>query len=95
MVNLDVVPAPNPKVIGRIVNNEAVLVLPDIGKVKVLNEVGARIWSLVDGTLSLRQIAALICTEYQVSQAEAEADTQAFLDDLAGRGVVFLTGQPG
>lgn len=88
MFQLESCPQPNPKVVGRVVDDEAVLVLPEKGKVKVLNEVGARIWSLVDGKRSVRQIAAEICREYQVEQFEAEEDTLAFLNDLAGRGVV-------
>jgi hypothetical protein len=89
-VQLDMVPQPNPGVVGRVVDNEAVLVLPNLGKVKVLNEVGARIWALADGKRSLRQIAAQLCAEYQVEQAQAEADTLAFAAELANRGVLTL-----
>ena len=85
---LESYPVPNPNVIGRVVDDEAVLVLPEQGKVKVLNEVGARIWSLVDGKRSVREIAAEICREYQVTPANAEEDTLGFLNDLAQRGVV-------
>jgi hypothetical protein len=39
---------------GRRLEHEAVVVLPDKGEVKVLNEVGAQIWALADGTRSVR-----------------------------------------
>lgn len=88
--SLDSIPVPNPNVVGRVVSDEAVLVLPDKGTVKVLNEVGARIWSLVDGIRTAREIAATIFAEYHVELTAAEQDTLAFLGDLAYRGVLTL-----
>ena len=83
MVSLDSYAVPNPAVVGRFVEGEAVLVLPQQGQVKVLNEVGARIWALADGARTLRQIAAALCDEYDVNQAQAEAQS--------GRDSVILT----
>ena len=83
-----VIPIPNPSVIARGVENEAVLLLPEQGEVKVLNEVGARIWFLVDGSRSIADIAAVISAEYEVALSEAEEDTLAFLQELAERGLV-------
>lgn len=94
MISLDRYPVPNPAVIGRTIDDEAVLVLPEQGQVKVLNEVGARIWELGDGTRTLRDIAAVICAEYDVESAQAEADALDFVAELAGRGVVSLSDRP-
>ena len=58
------------------------------GKVKVLNEVGAFIWSNVDGVNSVRDISEFIFTEYEVDRKEAEEDALSFLIDLEERGVV-------
>ncbi|MBC8254950.1 MAG: PqqD family protein [Ardenticatenia bacterium] len=88
MVSLDSYAAPNPAVVGRLVEGEAVLVLPQQGQVKVLNEVGARVWVLADGARTLRQIAAALCDEYDVNQAQAQADVIAFVAQLAKRGIV-------
>jgi hypothetical protein len=100
MTDLDQYPIPVPNVIGRVLESdtplqtEAVLVLPDKGKVKVLNELGARIWSLIDGQRSIREIALTICGEYEVELEEVEADTLQFMADLAGREVITLSAQP-
>lgn len=94
MISLDGYPVQNPTVIGRTIDDEAVLVLPEQGQVKVLNEVGARIWSLADGTRTLRDIAAVICAEYDVEPAQAEADALDFVAELAERGVVSLSARP-
>jgi hypothetical protein len=90
MITLDSYPAPQVNVQGRRLENEAVLVLPDKGEVKVLNDVGARIWSLADGRLTVRDIVATICAEYQVTPAEAEADTMAFIAELEAKGIVTI-----
>lgn len=88
MLTLDVYPAAAPGVVGRLVDDEAVLVLPARGEVKVLNEVGARIWELSDGNRTVREIARIICEEYAVEADAAEADTLAFLKDLLDRGAI-------
>ncbi len=90
MLNLDSKPKPNASVQGRQLENEAVLVLPDKGEVKVLNTVGARIWSLADGSRSVREIAAAICAEYSISTAQVEADTLDFIRELAAKGIVTI-----
>lgn len=88
MSTLDAVPAAVPGVVGRVVDDEAVLVLPEKGEVKVLNEVGARIWALTDGVRSVREISQLICEEYEVELEIAEADTLDFLRDLEDRSAI-------
>jgi hypothetical protein len=90
MINLNSVPYRSEGVIGRVVDGEAVLVLPEIGKVKVLNEVGGFIWSNVDGEKTVRQISELLAEEYEVGIPEAEEDVQTFLSGLEERGVVFF-----
>jgi|APLow6443716910_1056828.scaffolds.fasta_scaffold126180_2 hypothetical protein len=77
-------------VIGKMVENEAVLVLAHRGEVKVLNEVAARIWSLVDGQRSIRTIAQMISEEYQVDDIQAQADTLEFVENLEQRGILSI-----
>jgi hypothetical protein len=90
MISLDSYPVPNPAVVGRIVEGEAVLVLAEQGQVKVLNETGARIWALADGTRTLRQIAATLCKGYEIDPSQAETDVLDFTAQLAERGIVSL-----
>jgi len=87
-------PYPAPNLVGRVVGDEAVLVLPGQGQVKVLNEVGARIWSLADGSRTVRQIAQEICQEFEVEEAQADADVQYFIDVLVQKGILLLSEMP-
>lgn len=95
MKTLDKYPIPSPGIVGRVVEHEAVLVLPDKGQVKVLNELGARIWELANGKRPVREIVQHICDEYAVDVDVAQADTLEFLNDLEARGVIRLSDQPG
>jgi hypothetical protein len=91
MLTIDSQPVHAESARGRLLENEAVIVLPEQGKIKVLNEVGARIWSLVDGQRSVREIAEQLSAEYHLPQTEAEADTLEFVDQLLAKGVLKLT----
>jgi hypothetical protein len=91
MITLDMIPSPNPAVVSRVIKDEAVLVLPARGQVKVLNEVGARIWSLVDGKRTVGNIIATIEAEYAVSAEVALNDTSIFLDQLANREIIVFS----
>lgn len=87
-------PLPETGVVSRLVGDEAVLVQPEQGKVKVLNEVGARIWTLADGSRTIQQIAELLSGEYQVDAAQAQSDTLEFIGELVERGLMGITDQP-
>ena len=87
-------PAPATGVIGQVVQHEAVLVLPSAGEVKVLNETGARIWALADGSRTVRDIASRLCADYDVDPAQAEQDALEFVDDLVQRRILILTDHP-
>ena len=41
----------------------------DLNSIYTLNEVGARVWQLIDGQRSVNQIAAAISTEYTVDDS--------------------------
>lgn len=85
MITLDHIPVPNPTVASQLMDGEAVLVHPQQGKVKVLNEVGAFIWKSLDGHTSAADIAAAVTAAYTVSSETAEGDTLRFLESLLAR----------
>ena len=87
-LTLDSVPKIRQNVTGRLIDDEAVVVLPERGKVEVLNQVGAFIWERADGTNTVRDIIQQVCTEFEVQSEEAEQDTLIFLSDLRDRGVI-------
>ena len=88
-MTLDSLPRQAPNVVSRQIDDEAVLVHPLQGKVRVLNAVGARVWELADGQRTVAEIAQTITTEYDVELPRAQADVLAFCDVLAQAGVLM------
>ena len=90
MTILNQIPNPIAGVTGQVVDGEAVLVLPDKAEVKVLNEVGARIWELADGTRTIGQIAEQLTEDFEVDIQKAQNDVVEFLQQLEQKGVIQL-----
>lgn len=47
-----------------------------------LNEVGARVWKLCDGTQTVATIISVVCQEYDASAAAVEGDVLELLQGL-------------
>lgn len=60
----------------------------DLNSIFTLNEVGARIWQLIDGQRSVHQIAGVISTEYDVAEALAITDVLELFDSMQQAGLV-------
>ncbi len=86
----DKYPVLHPQVAARIIDGEAVIVLPQSGQVTVLNEVGSRIWELIDGTRSVGEITEIIVAEYDVTAEQAERDVAEFIQELVENKMLVL-----
>lgn len=53
-----------------------------------LNETGAFIWKAIEQGLMRENIAQLLCEEYEVSQEQAVADTESFIEKMRGVNVI-------
>lgn len=72
----------NEDFIYRLVDGEAVLMSPLGDGLHIFNEVGTRIWELVDGNNTIEEIVDQIYQEYEVEKNVAYEDTLMFLDEL-------------
>ena len=90
MLELENIPMPNADILSRVVENEAVLVLPDKGKVKVLNEVGAAVWQLIDGKRNIQQISAEISEQFEGDKQAIEVDILRFVTELIDREIITV-----
>lgn len=75
-------------VVSGEVAGEAVLVTPSQARVRMLNEVGSRVWDLADGEMTLQQMADVLVSEYQVTPDLATADVLAFVEELVAADLV-------
>ncbi len=94
-VHLSSVPRRQEAVVDELTGDEAVLLLPARKEIKVLNEVGARTWSLIDGNRTIAEIVAVICAEYEAARERVESDTLGFLDELLALGIIACDQAPG
>lgn len=75
----------HPRIAAREFGGEAVLIDPDRNVVRMLNEVGSRIWALADGSRSEDEIVAALVGEYAVEPEAARTSVRRFLEELARR----------
>ena len=83
-------PKRDPSVAWRVIQGEAVMVLPSTGKVHTLNAVGTRFWELVDGQRSLAEIVRQIAEEFDAPAEAIAADCRRFASELAERRLLTL-----
>ena len=85
-------PRKHPHAASRVYEGEAFIVLPGKGEIKILNEVGSRVWELIDGTRTTEDIVGLILEEYETTRESARADVMEFLEELKANGMLDAEG---
>lgn len=76
-------------VVARVVAGETVLLNLATGTYFGLNEVGGRVWHLLDAEgCTLAEVCEKLQAEFEVSGEQAEADVLALLGDLAEHGLI-------
>ncbi|MCF6148023.1 MAG: PqqD family protein [Candidatus Kuenenia sp.] len=54
-----------------------------------LNDIGADIWNLCDGTLNIEQIIGRICDEYDIDFKNALIDVSEFLKKMSDKNLII------
>lgn len=94
MSTLSKCPKRSEGVASRIIDSEAVIVIPGAGLVRILNEVGSRIWQLSDGGNTIEGVINIISSEFDVSWEEAREDILDFIGELEEKDMVVLNDEP-
>lgn len=86
-MELDSVFARNESVVSRKIVDELILVpirknVAEMETLYTLNEVGARVYELIDGERCVRDIVDSIVSEFDVERGEAENDVREFIEQL-------------
>ncbi len=81
----------NPRVADQVLGGEAVVLDYEGRTIVGLNETGTAVWTRLDGTSSLREIAAGLARESGAPEAEVETDVIAFAGALVERGLAVET----
>ena len=88
-MELDAIFARKEEVVSRKIVDELILVpmrkdVADMETLYTLNEVGARVYELIDGKRALREIVNTIVKEFEVTEQQAESDVREFIAQLLG-----------
>ena len=90
-MNTEQTPQIASELLWRYVDDNAVIVSPSIGKVRVFNDVGTTIWKMLAENSSITDIQTYLVQHYEVTPEQAKADLQHFLEDLTSRDLLIWT----
>lgn len=82
----------SPDVVFRDLDGEAVILDLSSGTYFGLNEVGTRVWRLVDEGRDPSQIVEIVATEYAADRETIARDVERLLDDLSSRRLIVSAG---
>lgn len=72
------------------VGDEVMMMSTEHGKYIGMNEVGSRIWDLLETPSDLATLCAQLQREFAVSQADCETEVRAFLAEMERNGAVAI-----
>ena len=87
-MNGEKIPQIAPELIWRFLDDNAVLVSPQGGKVRVLNGLGTIIWKMLAEKESPQTIHEHIVAHFDVTPEQASQDLEQFLQELTDRGLL-------
>ncbi len=82
-----VCPTKDKRFVWRDIAGEVVIAERDKNTVRVLNKTGSLIWTLADGTRQTEDIAAEVCSRFDVAPEQARADVDEFCQQLLDAGL--------
>ena len=78
------------RVVARAVSEATVLLNLDTGRSFMLDDVGARAWSVLMSSASIQNAYESLLTEYQVEPDQLRADLIALIADLEAQGLLEI-----
>jgi len=84
--------ARNPDLIATDMDGDMVMMSIERGEYFGIGGVGPRVWDLLSHPVSLADIVAAICVEFEVEETTCEADMRAFVDKLLQHKLIRASG---
>ena len=83
----------NNNFVTRDISGETIIVpvrssASDLDSIYTLNELGTKIWKLIDGRTSVSKIIEAVCREYDVATEVAKKDVEEFLHSIEVAGLI-------
>jgi hypothetical protein len=91
-ITLDTALSRNGDILYTVVDaDEAVMLNVTAGKYYALNAVAARIWELLEQPMTVGQLCAQICEEFEVDKQTCATAVLKFADDFLENGIVHAS----
>ena len=86
--------------VTRCVAGETIIVpvssrVGDLDAIYTLNDVGSRVWALVESPTSVGEIVTILCDEYEAPQDQVTTDLVELLQELQASGLIDVVGGSG
>jgi hypothetical protein len=79
-----------PEMITSNIDGEIVMMSIDNGEYYGLDEIGSRIWALIETPIEVKALFNILLTEFEVDETECKTDTLDFLNDLYDKKLVTV-----
>jgi len=80
----------NPGMVTSNLDGEIVMMSVENGEYYGLDEIGTRIWQLMEHPIVIENLINCLTNEFEVEREECEEDTIEFLEDLHSRNLINL-----
>lgn len=93
-VNKDVAYRPSENIVARKIEGRLIIVplTAGVGEMDddlyTLNETGREVWDLLDGKMTVTDIAGRLAARFEASLEEIEGDVNELVGELLGRGIL-------
>ena len=84
----DLVYIRNSDLITTEMDGDIVMMSIERGEYFGIGGVGSRVWELLEKPVTLPDITAIICAEFDVDQTTCQADMEQFLGELESHGLI-------
>ena len=81
----------NSDLIATEVDGDTVMMSIERGEYYGIDGVGSRVWELLERPVTLGDIVAIVCAEFDVDPITCQTDMELFLRDLESNGLVSLS----
>lgn len=93
-LSADTVVQRNPKLISNQMDGEIVMMSIDNGEYYGLDEIGSRIWELMEVPVKIDHLVEKLISEFDVQREECFQDTLEFLEDLLDKDLLLVKDEP-
>ena len=97
MVKATAIPSRHHSSATRVIDGQAVIAIANTAMVQIVNDVGTRVWSLIDGGKTVAEIVSAVREQLEAEgyvsiPPDLDGDVEIFLEELSAQGMITWSG---